>query len=133
MRFVDRHVLDADAVLVAADVDYPIHHEKRIAVRQQFQHDRDIRRFEFVTILFMTTVSFVGRRVGVALLAREPLKYHYFAEPLLHRFCRCAAPTRTWRHIAMDNAGGRNLRAFADRDVVIQANARAQHNKILKS
>jgi hypothetical protein len=33
----------------------------------------------------------------------------------------------------MNHADRRNLSAFADRDVVIQANARAEHNKILKS
>jgi hypothetical protein len=80
----------------------------------------------------MTSASFVAR-VCVALLAREPLKYHYFAEPLLHWLCRRSTPTRAWRHIPMDHADRRNLRAFADRNVVIHTNTRTQHNKILKS
>src|SRR6476469_1306511 len=86
----------------------------------------------WITGLFMTSVSFVAR-VCVALLAREPLKYQHFAEPLLHRLCRRSAPSRAGRHIAVNYADARNLCTFADRDVSGKANARAQHNKILKS
>src|SRR6186997_354147 len=85
----------------------------------------------WITGLFMTSVSFVAR-VCVALLAREPLKYQHFAEPLLHRLCRRSAPSRAGRHIAVNYADARNLCTFADRDVSVKANARAQNNKILK-
>ena len=46
MRLVDRYVLDADAMIVAANVDDAVDHEKRIAVRQHFEHHRDIGRFK---------------------------------------------------------------------------------------
>src|SRR6476620_9233548 len=72
-----------------------------------------------VTILFITTVSFV-RRFGTAFLAREFLKGRHFAEPLLYRFCRSPAPARPGRYIAVDLADRRDLRSFTDRHVVVQ-------------
>src|SRR5437764_13751842 len=84
-----------------------------------------------VTILFMTTVSFVGGRV--ALLARKAFENHHLAEPLLDRLCWRSAPARARRHVAMDDADCCDLCSLADRDIVIQSNTRAEHNKILKS
>ena len=37
VRLVHRHVLDADAVILAADVDHAVDQKKRIAMRQQPQ------------------------------------------------------------------------------------------------
>ncbi len=80
----------------------------------------------------MTSVSFVAR-VCVALLAREPLKYHYFAEPLLHRLCRRSAPTRPGGTSPWTTLTAAICAPSPIVTLVIQANARAQHNKILKS
>src|SRR5262249_39283016 len=84
-----------------------------------------------VTILFITTVSFV-RRFATAFLACESGEGRHFTEPLLHRFCRCAAPTRAGGHVAVDIADRRDLRPFADRHVVVQADPRTQYDKILQ-
>ena len=46
LRLVDGHVLDADAAFVAADVDDAVDQQKRIAMRQHFEHSRDIGRFQ---------------------------------------------------------------------------------------
>jgi phosphatidylserine decarboxylase len=78
----------------------------------------------------MAKVSFVAR--VYVLLAREPLKYHHFAKPLLQRLRRRTAPTRPGGHIAVNYANTRNLRAFTDRNIRVQAHSRTQHNKVLK-
>ena len=46
MRFVDRHVFDADTVFVAANVDHAIDHQKRVTMRQHLENGRNIRRLE---------------------------------------------------------------------------------------
>ena len=85
-----------------------------------------------VTILFMTTVSFVGRGIGAGLLASKPFNGLHLAEPLLQRFGWRAAPARACRHIAVDNANSCDLRALTNRNVGVQADTGAQHNKVLK-
>src|SRR5215468_12647273 len=85
------------------------------------------------TILFMTAFSFIGRGVDAAFLSRKPLENHHFTEPLLDRLGRCAAPARARRHVSVHDTDRRNLRTFTNRDVVVQSNARTQHNKVLKS
>src|SRR6516164_5810362 len=42
MRLVERHVFDSDAVILAANIDDAIDHEKRVAMRQQPQDFADI-------------------------------------------------------------------------------------------
>ena len=60
LRLVDGHVLDADARLVAADVDDAVDHQERIAVRQQPQ-DRgmsaDSRRRRLASMRAILTPS----------------------------------------------------------------------------
>src|SRR4029450_9684906 len=133
MRLVDRHVLDANAMLVAPDIDHPIDHQKRITVRQHFQDDRDVGRLERCHDLVHDSISVIGGRPAAALLPREPRENLHLAEPLLDRFGRSTAPSRARWYVAMNSADCRDLRALAYRDVVIQSNARTQHNKVLES
>src|SRR5674476_443715 len=86
----------------------------------------------FVTALSMALVSLVRCRFGAAFAARQSLEHHDFAEPQLHRLGRCTAPARTGRDIAVNVADRGDLRPFADRDVVIDAGARAQHDKVFE-
>jgi hypothetical protein len=44
LRLVHRQVLDANAVILAADVDYSVDQKKRIAARQQPEDFCDVRR-----------------------------------------------------------------------------------------
>src|SRR4029079_1615326 len=46
MRLVDRHVLDTNAVLVTANVDYAIDPQERIPVRQHLEPHVDVRRLK---------------------------------------------------------------------------------------
>src|ERR1035437_1997449 len=86
----------------------------------------------FVTALSMALVSFVRCRFGAAFAARESLEHHDFAEPQLHRLGRCTAPAPTGRDIAGNVADRGDLRPFADHNVVIDAGARAQHDKVFQ-
>jgi hypothetical protein len=48
LRLVHGQVLDADAMILAADVDHTVDQQKRMAVRQQpedFRNIRDIKSF----------------------------------------------------------------------------------------
>src|SRR5215470_14767465 len=42
MRLIERHVFDSDAVILAANIDDAIDHEKGVAMRQQPQNFADI-------------------------------------------------------------------------------------------
>ena len=42
IRFVDRDILDADRGVVAVDIDDPVDHQKRKAMRQQFVDCLDV-------------------------------------------------------------------------------------------
>src|SRR5689334_9449939 len=87
-----------------------------------------------VTALFMAVDSFSLARIGrAALLASEPIENHYFPEPLLDRFCRHSAPARARRHVTVHNADRGDMRSLADRNVIVQAYTRAEHNEILES
>src|SRR6185437_2253611 len=86
----------------------------------------------FVMGVSMTVVSFIRCGFGATFGARHLLDHLHFAEPLFDRLRRCAAPASAGRYIAVDNAGPRNLRAFADRHVVIYADPRTQHNKVFQ-
>ena len=77
LRFVDRHVLYANAVLVALNVDDAIDHQEWITVRQHFQHHLDVGRLKLVTVLSMTTVSFVRRRVGSPFCAQAAQAFSF--------------------------------------------------------
>ena len=46
MRLIEGDVLDADTLFVAANIDDPIDHEKRITVRQRLEHRGDVGGFQ---------------------------------------------------------------------------------------
>ena len=46
MRFVEGHVLDADPMLVAADIDHAVDHQKRITMRQHTKDSQNVRSLE---------------------------------------------------------------------------------------
>src|SRR5664279_2127164 len=88
--------------------------------------------FNVVTGLSMAVVSLVRRRFAAAFGARHTLDHHHLAEPLLERLRRGPTPACARRDRAIDVTGSRDLRALAYRHVVIYADARSQHNEILK-
>src|SRR6476661_4538086 len=85
-----------------------------------------------VTVLFITTVSFVRVRFGTAFLAREPCENCHLTKPLLHRLGRRATPARARRYITIDITGCGKLRPLADRHIVVQADTRTQYNVIFQ-
>ena len=112
MRLVDRDVLDADAGLVAVDLDDPVDEQKRIAVRQRFQDLQDVHRLEARSarpIICSSPGLNPPARVRASSAARfaclcrslaSKLAQRHLAEPLAHRPRRRAAIARAGRHVA---------------------------------
>src|SRR5262249_59032866 len=110
MRLIDRHVLDANAMLVPPDIDHPIDHQKRVTVRQHFQDDRYVGRLERCHDFVHDAISIIGRRTAPALLPREPLDNLHLTEPLLDRLGWRTAPSPAPPVIPLDNRNPPPLR-----------------------
>src|SRR5262245_41088449 len=62
----------------------------------------------------------------------HPLEQLHLTEPLPRRLRRYSAPLSAGRHVAMDDAGGGNLRPLADRNMIVDADAGAEDHEIAK-
>src|SRR6516164_9078067 len=106
MRLVERHVFDSDAVILAANIDDAIDHEKGVAMRQQPQDFADIGDLD---------------RLAAHSSASLPLDHR------LSRKSRPAPPRRNMRH----HAGARTEHGtFTDRHMIGNTDLPAQHGVI---
>src|SRR5581483_9266723 len=134
LRLVDGDILDADGALVPDHFDDAVDHQKRIAVRQQFEYLGDTGRLERrANVIHKISSSFLGRSGALrtcAFLPGDTLENFHFPEPLLDGLRGNAAPTRSRWDIAVNDAGRRDLRALADSDVIVDAHSGAKHHEI---
>src|SRR5215510_9466162 len=62
----------------------------------------------------------------------HPLEQLHLTEPLPRRLCGYSAPLGSGGHVAMDDAGGGDLRPLADRNMIVDAYAGAEDYEIAK-
>src|SRR5829696_154009 len=72
------------------------------------------------------------RRAAISVSLRKLLEHEHLTEPLFHRLGRRAAVAPARRDVAIDIACRRDLRAFSDRDMVVDCDAATQDHHIFQ-
>src|SRR5260221_10552105 len=122
--FVDRHVLDPDGTRIGDDLDDPVDHQERVAMRDHRANALDIE--------IRHPALLVGRIHLSALLPREPLEQRYTAPKFLRWQRRKAADRLARRDIAKDAAMRRHPRSLAQCQVTGQAALPTDHDEIVE-
>ena len=105
---------------------HPIDQQEGKAMRQRLEDCRDIRSFKGRCGTHTAILLIVGGRIGLP--SRMCCLASRSTSIISRNHCLIglakATVLRSGRHVAMDDAGGRNLSSVSDRDVVVYPRAR---------
>ena len=74
MRLVEGDVLDADGGVVAVDIDDPVDHQERVAVRQKLHDAFDVERLQHV--VGSSSIRSVSRGAGASVAPGDDVLAH---------------------------------------------------------